>query len=130
MFTSKKIPVNRGMYAVLKGTYGGEFIVYIKESLESYVFLSLPSKTVMDIPKKSFINGIEEKIIDFVKKLPQEIYKTVELEFSSINIKNGTSTTKTNNKPYKRGTYNTEDGYFKDREKNSHRGALDLSNLG
>jgi hypothetical protein len=108
-FKNKSIetkPRHRGFYAVLGGTYGGEFFIYIKESHEGYVFLSLPDKHIRVVPKDAYIRGVNYKLLDFISQLPKKIYDTVEIEYKKLNNLNAICTTKTNHKSDKRSTCN------------------------
>lgn len=113
VFLSKllKHPQKRGIYAVLKGTYSGEYLVFIEEKKSEYTFISLPEKIILTVPKSSFDNGLKNKILDYIEKLPKSVYKVVELEYNSLNIKNGLRRTKEDNKPYKRINSRTENNY-------------------
>jgi len=104
-------PVRRGFYAVMGGTYGGEFLVYIKENKDLYTFISLPEKKVLDVPKDAFKRGIDNKILDFIDTLPKRVFYTVENEYKQLNKINGTSTTKTNHKPDKRAPSDAQASY-------------------
>lgn len=100
--TSKKEhPKDRGIYVILGGTYSGEYFIYIKSKPDTYTFFSLPIKAVRDVPIESFKTGIKNKLVDFVEQLPYKVYKTVELEYNSINNKNGLSESNKNNEPDK-----------------------------
>lgn len=96
-----KHPFKRGIYAVLKGSYAGEYLVFVKEQEKTYTFLSLPGKIILTVPRDSFDNGFNNKILDYVERLPKSVFKVVESEYNSLNIKDGLRRTKKNNKPYK-----------------------------
>jgi len=73
---NKNIPVSRGIYAIDKGDYRGEFFVYIKTTdVGDHCFLSLPKMEKRLVPADSFNSGIKNKIITFVQKLPKPIHK-------------------------------------------------------
>jgi hypothetical protein len=63
------------IFAVTKGTYLGEMLVFIKEEKESYCFLSLPECTNRKILKEKFDFGVENGILDFVQASPANVYK-------------------------------------------------------
>lgn len=98
------IPANRSIYAVLKGTYGGEFFTYIKKDKEEFIFLSLPEKIIRRVPFDAFARGIKNGVIEYITRLPKNVQEVVELEYNKLNTLNGHSTTKTDNKSDKRGT--------------------------
>lgn len=103
--TSKKDhPIDRGIYVILGGSYSGEYFVYIKSKPDTYTFFALPTKVIRDVPVESFKMGIKNKLVDFIEQLPLKVYNTVELEFNSINTKDGPSKSNKNNKPDKRPT--------------------------
>lgn len=113
MFLSNffKHPFKKGIYAVLKGTYSGEYLIYIKEQEKTYTFFSLPGKLILNVPKESFDNGFKNKIVDYVEKLPKDVYGVVESEYNSLNNKDGSRRTKKNNKPDKRINSRAENSY-------------------
>jgi hypothetical protein len=95
-------PVHNGIYAILKGTYSGQYIVFMEKNNENYNFLTLPDKGLLVVPVKSFDNGIENKIIDFIEKLPVKVFKVVESQYKRLNITDGHGRAKKDNKPDKR----------------------------
>lgn len=78
-------PVVKGIYAVERGDYIGEFFVYIK-TLKSgdHCFLSLPKMQKRIIPEKSFYNGIKNKIMVFVEKLPNPVYQLCRKQYERL----------------------------------------------
>jgi len=103
-----KEPVNRGFYAVAGGTYGGDFLVFIKENNDSYDFITLPDKKPLEVPIDAFKRGIENRILDYITTLPKSVFSVVEMEYEKLNKHNGSSTTKADNKPDKRPTSNSQ----------------------
>lgn len=71
---SKTHPRPRYIYAVTKGTYLGELLVYCKDLKESVGFLSMPKMINRHIPKEKFYFGVENGIVDIVQKLPRSVY--------------------------------------------------------
>lgn len=63
------------IFAVTKGTYLGEMLVFIKEERDSFCFLSLPDCINRKIPKEKFDFGLENGILDFVQTSPVDVYK-------------------------------------------------------
>jgi len=105
MFFKKRfLPTNRGFYAVLHGTYKGNFFVFIKQNITSCVCFTLPDKEVLTVPLNDFSKALSSGIIEFIEKLPKKVYTTVEEEFIKINKFNGYSRAQKNNKPDKRLT--------------------------
>ena len=105
MFFKKVIinaPVDRGIYVVLGGTYSGEYLVYMKQEKDHYLFMSLPDKIKREVPVESFKNGIKYKLLEFIEKLPNKVFNIVAEEYKALNNINGQSRTKENNQPDKR----------------------------
>jgi hypothetical protein len=70
-----KHSLHRKIFAVTKGVFLGEVLVFIKEVQGNYCFLSLPSCVNRKIPKEKFDFGIENGILDFVETSPRDVYK-------------------------------------------------------
>jgi hypothetical protein len=102
--TSKDHPIERGVYCIMGGNYGGEFFVFLKKRDDEFVFISLPDKVIRHVPEKSFNGGIKNRLVEFVEKLPKKIFKEVELLTNSINTSDGFCNSETNNKSNKRPT--------------------------
>ena len=75
MIFNLKHPKKKYLYAITGGKFLGELFVYIKKHKENYSFLSLPDMKIVDVPYEKFEFGIENKIIETVKKLPSYVYK-------------------------------------------------------
>lgn len=71
-----KHPHYRKIFAVTKGVFLGEMLVFIKEEGSNFCFLSLPTCTNRKIPKEKFDFGIENGILDFVETSPKNVYNT------------------------------------------------------
>lgn len=74
----KRHPRTKTVYAVTKGAYLGEMFILVEndKSTKEYGFLSLPDMHVRRVPYEKFDLGISNKIIDVVKKIPSDVYKT------------------------------------------------------
>jgi hypothetical protein len=72
---TKVKPKAKQIYAVGTGTFVGEMLIYCKQDEENYYFLSIPKNINRKIPKERFDYGIQEKIIEYVKDLPSDVYK-------------------------------------------------------
>ena len=73
---NKHTPAPRGIYAIDKGDYVGEFFVYVKTmDTGEHCFLGLPKMEKRLVPAESFNSGIKNKIMVFVQKLPKPIHK-------------------------------------------------------
>jgi hypothetical protein len=77
----KEHPKARYIYAVTKGAFLGELLVYMETKTNSHFFLSLPEMTIRDIPADKFELGIKDEIVDIVEKLPKDVYKTCKLQY-------------------------------------------------
>jgi hypothetical protein len=87
---TKVKPKAKQIYAVGTGTFVGEMLIYCKQDGENYYFLSIPKNINRVIPKDKFDLGIENKIIEFVKELPNSVYKICYKQHEH-NEKNGIS---------------------------------------
>lgn len=70
-----KHKLHRKIFAVTKGLFLGEMLVFIKEEGSNYCFLSLPTCINRKIPKEKFDFGIKNGILDFVETSPRDVYK-------------------------------------------------------
>jgi hypothetical protein len=77
----KTVPKSKEVYAVGTGTYVGEMLVYCKKDKENYCFLSIPKNINRKIPIDKFDFGIEHKIMEFVRKLPSNVYNICYKQF-------------------------------------------------
>lgn len=75
-----KKPKKRFLYAVKNGDHAGKFIAYIDTLQDCYCFLAVPGNEKLKIPIQDFENGIESGIVDFVEKLPRDVYKVLEAQ--------------------------------------------------
>lgn len=71
---SKTHPRPGYIYAVTKGTYLGELLVYCKDLKDNDGFLSMPKMINRHIPKDKFKFGLDNGIVDIVEKLPKKVY--------------------------------------------------------
>ncbi len=78
----------RKIYAVREGTYKGNFIVYISTAENSLNFLVLPDNDVMSIPEKEFEQGIQNKIVDYIEKLPHNVYEICCAQYNESKARN------------------------------------------
>ncbi|MAF25849.1 hypothetical protein CL634_09790 [bacterium] len=85
----KKPPesLKRNLYAVAEGSFKGEFFVYINENDENMYFLSLPDNIIRKVPKKEFHSGVKENIIEFIEKIPGEIYEICIAQYNKSKTK-------------------------------------------
>lgn len=98
----EKHPKSRGIYVVLKGTYSGEFFVFINQTTTYINFISLPDKIKRIVPLESFYNGLANGVIEYLENLPVNVFKTVEEEYKNINTINEFRHSNKDNKSNKR----------------------------
>jgi len=65
----------RRIYAVREGSYKGHFLVFVSETGDDLNFLILPDNDVMSVPKDEFVEGVNKKIVDYIQKLPNNVYE-------------------------------------------------------
>jgi hypothetical protein len=78
---NKNHPIEGYSYAVTTGTYVGEMLVFVEENKDNFEFISIPKNKNRQVPKDKFKLGIEEKIVDVVEKLPNNIYNLLKKQF-------------------------------------------------
>lgn len=71
----KKRRLSRGIYAVRQGTHKGHFFVYISTVEDKHNFLVLPYNTTESVNVKEFEEGVDKKIVDYIEKLPKNVYE-------------------------------------------------------
>ena len=71
---ASNVPVPRTVYAVTGGDYLGEFIIYVEEEDDMYCFLSLPKMNIRQIAKSDVAEGLENKVLDKVERLPKDVF--------------------------------------------------------
>jgi len=67
-------PSSAAMYAVHHGDYGGSYLVLCRETPEYKYFYRLPAKKILKVSVSDYIQGIENKVLDFVANLPEEMH--------------------------------------------------------
>jgi len=79
------------VYFVNGGKYGGDYFVIVGENSEGYVLFNLTpdssSSKVVSVPKEKLLSGVNEKIVDFVERLPYNIY----IDCKNVYLKNENS---------------------------------------
>lgn len=69
-----KHPKKGCVYAITAGKFLGELFVFVEKKSETFMFLSLPTMTIRDVPVDKFELGLKERIIDIVERLPRDIF--------------------------------------------------------
>lgn len=72
-FTERKI--KRAIFAIRQGEYKGHFFVYINRTEDKYNFLVLPFNTTASVPVEQFNQGVDNKIVDYIEKLPNNVHE-------------------------------------------------------
>ena len=67
-------PVEHGMYAFNAGR-AGDFLLFVSEVADYYVFLEFPGNTTLCVEKEDFSNSVEVGIIELAEQLPIDIFK-------------------------------------------------------
>ena len=67
--------MDRKIFAVREGSYKGNFFVFISEDQDNYNFLILPENNVTSVKKKQFKQGVDKKIVDYIEKIPHNVYE-------------------------------------------------------
>ena len=81
IFNFNKHPKKKIVYAITGGKYLGELLVFMEEKDKNFLFLSLPEMHVREVPKEKFSFGLEEKIIEIVKKIPSYVYGVCKAQY-------------------------------------------------
>jgi hypothetical protein len=74
-------PVKGNAYAVGTGTFVGEMFVLIKETSDTYEFISIPKNENRSVPKDKFYFGIKNKIVEYVKEIDKDVLVLLEKQF-------------------------------------------------
>ena len=71
----------RQSFAVKRGIYAGEIMIFVEKTENHYNFLSIPVMQNRRIPTDKFESGWNNGIIEFVEIIPAEVYETVNQQF-------------------------------------------------
>ena len=77
----------RCCYAITQGSYKGNFFVYIRHDDEQFEFLSLPENDAVSVPVQEFTEGIKNKIVDRIEKLPHNVYEICIAQYNEAKAK-------------------------------------------
>jgi hypothetical protein len=67
-------PVERGMYAFNK-LRAGDFILFVKEMPDYYMFLEFPGNTTLLLSRYDFNQSISTNILEFAETLPTSVFE-------------------------------------------------------
>ena len=75
------------IYVVDAGTYGGDYLVLIEidNIKKRFNFLTLPDLIKRDIEFDVFERGFNNKVVNFIEKLPKTVFDTCKLQYEAIN---------------------------------------------
>ena len=79
---------NRCCYAIIQGKYKGNFFVYINHDEDNFNFLSLPENQPFTIPTPVFKQGLKSKIVEYIEKLPYNVYEICVAQYNETTAKN------------------------------------------
>ena len=65
----------RKIFAIREGSYKGNFFVYISKNNDMLNFLCLPENEPVEMSQQQFDEGIKKKIVDYIEKLPHNVYE-------------------------------------------------------
>lgn len=82
-----KRPRSREVYAVTAGAMLGELWIFCKKEKSSLFFLSIPDNFNREVSRKKFDIGIKAGILQYIEKIPRDIYKE-SLEQFKVNESN------------------------------------------
>jgi hypothetical protein len=68
-------------YAVVTGDYVGELLLFIEKDKVDYHFLSIPLMTNRRVPIGKFDFALNERILEFVERVPRYVQKTSKTKF-------------------------------------------------
>ena len=87
-FFNRKTPLKKGdLVAVNSGDFVGQFFVFIKKDGDDYIFLSIPEIKIQRVPKEKFDFAKKHEIIDYVERLPRNIFKVVKAQYEALEEK-------------------------------------------
>ena len=69
-------------YAVTRGTYVGEMLIWMESVTEDHCFISLPKNINRVIPQDKFKLGIECNILDIADTIPANVYEVLHAQYN------------------------------------------------
>lgn len=69
------------LFAVSQGVFRGEFIVYMEDDENKWVFFSLPDFYIRKITEEDFKKGISLGIVEKVEKLPTDVLELIKAQY-------------------------------------------------
>ena len=81
IFKREPEPKQKVPYAVQHGHYVGEMLVYMEKDDKNFYFLSIPKNINREVHKDRFFFGVNNKILEEVEKLPNDIYSLLKAQY-------------------------------------------------
>lgn len=78
---------NRRCYAITQGKYKGDFFVYMNHDDDNFNFLSLPGNQSISVPSPVFKQGLKSKIVEYIEKLPYNVYEICVAQYNETTTK-------------------------------------------
>jgi hypothetical protein len=79
------------LYFVNGGKYKGDYYVIVGESVGNYIMFNLTPDAngvkTFEVPREKLLSGVSEKIVDFIERLPYNIY----IDCKNVYLKNENS---------------------------------------
>ena len=79
------------LYFINGGKYKGDYYVIVGESCGNYIMFNLTPDSdgtkIFEVPREKLLSGVSEKIVDFVERLPYNIY----IDCKNVYLKNENS---------------------------------------
>lgn len=69
------------MFAIKEGDHKGKFAVCIEPTKSVFKFLFLPEMEPYDVPFKDVSRGFDSRMLDFVEKLPDDIFSLCRAQY-------------------------------------------------
>lgn len=78
----RRDPNKRAIFAVQHGSYKGDFFVLMNQTSEHVDFLSLPDNKPVRMTTKQFEDGVSNKIVELVERLPYNVYQICQAQYN------------------------------------------------
>jgi len=75
---------SRNIIFVSDGTHKGEFLVEVDRKDDKRIFLGLPGKSIHEVSSKDVEDGLKNKVLRVVDKLPRCVYNVCKKEYQLI----------------------------------------------
>lgn len=68
-------------YAVTRGTYVGEMLIWVETVGTNHFFISVPKNINRMVPAEKFKFGIENEILDIADTIPTNVYNMLHAQY-------------------------------------------------